>query len=151
MVLPPDALDVVADNHRLLAVAVGRLVDEFLALVVLAEHILLYLSLVVTNQTVGGLHDALGGTVVLFQFEEFRIIELLLEVQDVVDIGSTKRIDALCIIAHHTDMLVLLDQLQHDGLLRVVRVLILIDEHIVEALRIFLADVLVFMEKDKGV
>ena len=60
----------------------------------------------------------------------FRIV--LLEVQDVLDLGATERIDRLRIIAYHTYVLMHLTELLKDQILREVGILILIDHDIVK-------------------
>ena len=118
---------------------------------ILAENVLPYLAFILANQRIGSLYDELCGTVVLLKFEEACTLRiLLLEIQDVVNVGTTKRIDTLCIIANDTDTTVLLGKLQHDFLLRIVGVLILVDEHIAKTLNILLADVLMLMKQQIG-
>ena len=148
--LTPNALDVVAHNHCFLLVTIGRLQRKALTLLILAEDILANLSLVLTNQAVGSLHNELCGAVVLLQFEESRVLVLLLEVEDVVDVGATERVDALSIVAYDTDTTVLKSQLQHNLLLGKVRILILVHQHILEALYILLANVLMLTEQQPG-
>ena len=115
---------------------------------ILAENVLPYLAFILANQRIGSLYDELRRTVVLLQFEEACTLRiLLLKVQDVVNVGTAKRIDALCIIAYHTDTTVLLGKLQHDFLLRIVSILILVNKHIAETLNILLADVLMLMKQ----
>ena len=70
-----------------------------------------------------------------------------LEIEDVVDISPTKRVDALGIVTHHTHFLTLFCQLIDDGLLSVVGVLILINQYELELLDIFLSDILVVLEQ----
>ena len=57
---------------------------------------------------------------------------VLLEVEDVLDLGSTEGIDGLRVITHHTDVLMELTQLLQDEILREVGVLILVDHDVVE-------------------
>ena len=147
LVLSTDSLDIVTHNDSLFPVTIGRLQGQSLTLLVLTEHILVYLSLVLAYQTIGCLYDELCRTVVLLQFKETRTLILLLEIEDVIDIGTTETVDALCIVSHHTDTSVLAGQLQDNLLLSVVRILILIDQHIAETLHIFLTDVLMVLKQ----
>ena len=114
MLLAHEALDLVAYNGSFLAVAVGLFKNDVLALVVAAINILGNLPFVFLDETVSGLHDALGASIVLFEFEEFGALEHLLEIEDVVDIGTAESVDTLGIIAHNTDVLVVLSELEHD-------------------------------------
>lgn len=134
-----------------LLVAVGWPVDYFVALGLIAVHIFLYLPLVVFHQRVGGLNDALGAAVVALQFEEFGTGKFLLEVEDVVDIRPSERIDALIIVADDAHAVVLCRQLQYYGLLGDVCVLILVYENIAVVLSVFLSDIFVVAEENIGI
>ena len=86
----------------------------------------------------------------MLQFEKLCPHEHLLEVEYVVDVGSPEGIDALGIVAHHADVLVLFSQLEDNQLLNGVGVLILIHQDELKPLGIFLADIFVFTEKLVG-
>ena len=103
--------DLVGHNVAFFHIAIGFGYLYAFALFLFREHILVNLSLVLGNQTVSCLHDGLCGAVVLLQLEDFCTIELLGEVEDIVDLSSTERVDALGIVAHHTYTLVLCRQL----------------------------------------
>ena len=68
------------------------------------------------------------------------------EIQDIIDVGATERIDALRIVAHHAHHLTLFCQLIHDCLLGEIRVLILVDQHEVKLIHVFPADSLVVLK-----
>ena len=72
----------------------------------------------------------------MFQLENLGVGINLGEVEDVVNIGPAEGIDALCIIPHHTYVLVILSQLQHNAVLCKVGILILIDQNIAELILI---------------
>ena len=122
-----------------------------LSLVVAAVYFFGYLSLVLLDEAVGGLHDELCGTVVLLEFEQPCLGVYGLEVQDVVDVGSAESIDALCVVANDADALLFAGELQHDALLCVVGVLILVDEYIGEVLCILHPDIFLVAEEKEGV
>ena len=147
MILPPYALDVLTDYHRLLLVRIGWLQLQPFAVLVLRKDILRNLPLVTFDQRISRLHNQLRTPIVLFQFEEFCIVVLALEVQDIVDVRTSERIDALCIVAHHAHLLTFLRELIDNGLLCKVRVLILIHEHKMEFFYVFLADFLMILKQ----
>ena len=106
-ILAPDTLHILRHNHRLFLVAVSRLILNLLTLRILAEHILRNLVAVMLDQTVSRLNDSLGRTVVLFQFEETRIVTIFCrkissERQYIIDISSSKTINTLRIISYST-------------------------------------------------
>ena len=110
IILTLDALDVLSHDYRLFLVAVSRFVLQLLAYRILAIYILLDLIAIILNQTVGCLHDSLGRTVVLLQFEElcflsFYIFKLFTEIQYIIYFSSTKGIYTLRIITHNTNSL----------------------------------------------
>ena len=148
MLLPAQPLDVLTHDDGLLLVAVGRLQLQLLTVLILREHILRDLPLIPPDQRIGRLHDQLRRAVVLLQLEELRLPIQVLEVQDIVDIRPSERIDALRVITHHTHHLALLGQLIHNRLLRIVRVLILIHQYELELIDIFLTHILVILEED---
>ena len=147
MVLTTDALDVLCHDDRFLFVRISRFQLQALSMFIFREDILRDLSFVSTDQGVGCLYDQLRRTVVLFQFEESGILILRLEIENVIDIGTTERVDTLGIITHDTHFLALFRQLINNSLLGIVGVLILINQYELELLDIFLSDILVVLEQ----
>ena len=82
------------------------------------------------DQTVGSLHYQLRAAVVLLQFTQFDIVIQLIEIQDIIDIGTTKAVYALCIVAHHANLLPLPGEQPYYLLLHLVGILILVHKHI---------------------
>ena len=150
IVLTLDALDLATHDQGLFLVAVGWFVDQALSLVVLAVNVLRNLIAVVLDQAVCRLHNALRAAIVLLQFEESGFLEPALKTENIVDIGATKTIDALGVVAHGTNPLLLLAQLHHDAHLGVVGVLILVNQEEVEPVGVFLPDVLMLLKELEG-
>ena len=146
-ILTLDALDILAHDERLLLIAIGRLVEQLFAHGILAKHIFLNLILVALDETVGSIHDILRTTIVLLQLEEFGTLQLTLESEDIVNIGTTETIDALRVITHGAHTVLLLTELHHDFHLHVVGILVLIDENKVEAVGVFLSNLLMVTEQ----
>ena len=135
----------------LLHVAVGLEDADGLAKVFLGKHVLVYLPLVLAYQTVGGGHDGLRGAVVLLQLENACAGIGLGEVEDIVDVGPAEGVDALRIVAHHADVLVVLGQLEHDAVLGHIRVLILVHEDVAELLLVAGQHVGMVAEEQEGI
>ena len=142
------SLDILRYNHRLFPIAVGRFQLQFLTMLILREHILRNLPFVTPDKRISRLHNQLRRTIVLLQFKELRVIVLALEVQDIVDIGPSERIDTLRIIAYYTHLLALFRQLVNDGLLRKVRILILIYEYKMKLIHILLPYLLMVLKQN---
>ena len=68
-----------------------------------------------------------------------RVGKILLELQNVADVGAAPRVDALVLVAHRADVLVLAGQQLHQLVLRPVGVLVLVDEQIAIATLVALA------------
>ena len=102
--------------------------------IILWKNILLNLVRILLNQAVRCLYNILSRTVIPFQFKQLRIIIYLLECQYVINICTTKTINTLSIVSNHTNMLMMTGQLPHNSMLCIVRVLVLIHQHISESL-----------------
>ena len=89
-------------------------------------------ALVLFYQAVGRADNGLGGTVILLQLEDLRIGIYFRKIENIVNIGTTEGVDTLCIIPHHTDMLMVLGKLQHDAVLCKIGILILIHQNVTE-------------------
>ena len=90
------------------------------------------------DEGIGGIHYILGGAVVSLQAEEFCPGEILLEIQDVLDLGAAEAIDGLGVVSHHADVPVPCSQLEEDEVLGHVCVLVLVHKDMVKAGRYIL-------------
>ena len=106
--------------------------------------------MVIANHTVGGSDNGLCGAIVLLQFHNLGPTEYFFELQDVINIGTTESIDALGIIAHHTDTRLWAGQEADDLVLHVVRILILIHENMRVPLQIAFAHLGMVIEQEEG-
>ena len=100
------------------------------------EYFFPNLTFILFDQTVGSTDDGLRRTIILLQFKDFRIRINLREIKDIINIRSTERVDALRIIAYHTNTLIFFRQLEYDTMLGIIRILILVHQHITELLPI---------------
>ena len=76
-----------------------------------------------------------------------RVGIVLAEVEDVADVGAAKPIDRLVVVADDDHVAVLLGELIDEHVLRPVRVLVLVDEHVPEAVAPFGKRFLIGVEK----
>ena len=67
--------------------------------------------------------------------------------QYVVDVRPSETVDTLCVISHHTNPLMFTRQLVDNLLLGAVRILILINQHVLESLRIFPAHIFMLFKQ----
>ena len=88
---------------------------------------------VVRDHRVRRLEDRVRGAVVLLERDRSRGRKVALELEDVADVGASEGVDGLVRIAHRAEVLVLLGQELQEPVLGVVRVLVLVDEHVAEA------------------
>ena len=96
------------------------------------ERLLLALA-VVLDDGVRGAKDGVRGAVVLLERDELRPREVALELEDVADVCSAERENRLVRVPDGAEIPVLREQLEQP-VLRVVRVLILVDEDVAERL-----------------
>ena len=97
------------------------------------ERLLLALA-VVRDDGVRGAEDGVRGAVVLLERDELRAREVALELEDVADVGAAERVDRLVRVADGADVPVLAAEQLEQPVLRVVRVLVLVDEDVAERL-----------------
>ena len=136
---------------RLFLVSGGGHDTDFVAFFVFAEHHLFYLPLVVGDDTVGSTDDVLGGAIVLLELDGDGFWILAMEVEDVVNLRSAERVDALGIVAHYADVGVVAGEEGDNGVLRVVGVLVFVDKEILETLPIAPAYLFVVGKEEVGV
>ena len=109
------------------------MVDLLAGLVVGAQR-LAEAALVVGDEVGGGGEDVAGGAVVALQPDHGRAGEVVLEAQDVVDLGAAPAIDRLVVVADAGDVAAALREQAQPQILRDVGVLVLVDEDVLEAL-----------------
>jgi hypothetical protein len=94
--------------------------------------------------------DAPSGAVVALQAQDRRVRELALEVAQVLLGRAPEAVDPLVVVPHDRDVAVLLDQEPEQHALGEVRVLVLVDQNVPEAVGDALAHVRVFVEQPEG-
>ena len=100
-----------------------------------AGQLLLELLQVAGDGGVGQREDLRRGAVVDGQREAARRRVALLELEDVGEVGAAEAVDALGVVAHHAEVLVVRRQQVDDVALQPVGVLVLVDQQVAEALR----------------
>ena len=91
----------------------------------------------------GGGEDVRGRAVILLEPDDLRARKILLEAQDVGDLGAAPGIDRLVVVADAADVLALLGEQAEPEILGLVGVLIFVDEDVSEALLVMLQHVAV--------
>ena len=94
---------------------------------------------VVGDHRVGRVENGLGRAVVLLQPDHVGVDEGLFELEDVADVGPTEPVHTLIRVAHHHQVAVLLAQQLEPLVLGRVRVLVLVDQDVLEPLGVALA------------
>ena len=79
-----------------------------LALAEVAPELLVLARAVVLDDRVGGREDRLRRAVVLLQLDDLGVGVVLLEVEDVADVGAAEAVDRLVVVADHRQVAVLL-------------------------------------------
>ena len=70
--------------------------------------------------------DVAGRTVIAFQLDRAAVGVVLLEIQDVADIGTAPAVNGLVVVAYHHDVAILSRQQIGDGVLRAIGVLVFV-------------------------
>ena len=87
------------DEPRLVVLVVGDVADDPRAVAGVGPEALRLAALVVADHGVGGVEDGLGRAVVLLEQDRGGVGEVLLEVEDVADVGAAEGVDRLVGVA----------------------------------------------------
>ena len=102
--------------------------------------------LVVRNNGVGGVKYRLSRAVILLKANDLCVFILLFKAQDIFYSRAAEAVDALVVIADDADILMPRREQRREHILRVVRILILVDHDIFEAVLIVFAGLLIRSE-----
>ena len=91
--------------------------------------VLLEAAGVVLDHRVGGIHDVLRRAVVLFQLDDLKVRIVALEVENVSDVGAPERVDTLCVVSNHTNILTDRCELPDDEILTKIGILKLVHQN----------------------
>ena len=126
---------------------VGDVADDQFAITGIGPQLLLASARVAGDHRVGGRQDGLCGSVILFQQNGFGVGKVALELFDVADGGTAEGIDRLVRITHHTQFrrahvsdASRSDHLPHQHVLRMVGVLVFVDQDVPESASVVLRD-----------
>ena len=108
-------------------------IDDLLAGLVLRAQRLAEAALVLGDQARGGGEDVAGRAVIALQADDRRAGKIVLEAQDVVDLGAAPAVDRLVVVADAAEVLARLREQPQPEILRDVGVLVLVDQHVAEA------------------
>ena len=111
---------------------------------------LLLAVLVVGDDRRRRVEDHLGRSVVLLEPDDLRIGEVGLEVHDVAQVGAAPLVDRLIGVADDGEVAMLAGDLLDQQVLRPVGVLVFVHHHVVELVRVALADRGVLVEQLDG-
>ncbi|CAB4836394.1 unannotated protein [freshwater metagenome] len=137
-------------EHRLVALVLGVKAHDAIAAALLAPEVLLLAIRVVLDDRVRRVEDRLRAAVVLVEHDRGDVVERILEQQDVAYIRPAPPVDTLVAVADDGDLLVALGQGEGDLVLGGVRVLVLVDEDVLEALLVVRQYLTVFAEQLHG-
>ena len=84
------------------------------------------------NKRIGSIDNRLRRAIIALQLEELGVGIAVLESKDIAYISSSEGIDRLRVISHYADIILRFGELFDNEILRIVGVLILIDQHILK-------------------
>jgi len=136
-----------ADVVRLVFLIGAAVADRLGTAGLIGPEVLRRPSEVVADHRVGGVEDRLTGPVVLVEHVGRGMVERGAELQDVGDVGPPERVDRLVGVADHEDVLGGPAQQPDQAHLCQIRVLVLIDQDVLEALPVVLGHLVVSAEQ----
>ena len=140
-------LDLARDPTALVALVGCHIDVDLLAVLGGGKELLRLAVLVVRDDGVRGGEHIAHTAVVLLEFHCMAVGIVLLELEDVADVGTAPRVNGLVVVAHDHDVFVLLRQKPGDSILRMVRVLIFIHHDVTEALLVCLEHIGVVLQQ----
>ena len=127
-------IDLAGDVSRLGVLVIELTQADRIALAELAPQTLGAAAAVVGDDGVGGVEDRLRRAVVLLELDDAGVREVLLELEDVADLGTAEAVDRLVGVADDREVAVLAGKQRQPAVLDVVGVLVLVDEDVPEGL-----------------
>ena len=128
--LRAEALDLAYDELGLVVLVVALVDDDGDALAQVGEEVLFQPLAIGGDDVPGGLEDGLGGAVVLLEGDQLGVGEVLLEAEDVADVGVAPRVDRLVGVSDDAEVAVASGELLGDLVLGDVGVLELVDHDV---------------------
>ena len=128
----------------------GLVMDDLVARRVFRPKCLSRPAFVVVDDGVGGVQDGLGRAVILFELDRRCVGIVPGKVDDVADVGTAPGVDTLVGIADDADVAPLGSQDLSKGILGVVRILIFVDQDVLEPFLILFPDVVFFFQEADG-
>ena len=144
---PAPGEDARGDELRLVVLVLGRVEQELVPVAGVCPKRLALALGVVGDNGVGSPEDVAGGAVVLLQADGAAALEFLFEAEDILDGGAAELVDALVVVAHHADVPPAAGEHAREQVLEVVRVLILVYQHIFELTLVVLEHVRALAEE----
>ncbi len=147
MALALELLDVLADHAGLFLVVPAAFDLDLLAQIAVGAERLAEAPFVVGDQARGRAEDMAGRAVVALEPDDLGAGEVGLESEDVVDLRAPPAIDRLVVVADAANIAVALGEQAEPQILRDVRILILVHQHVEEALLVFCEHVGLLLEQ----
>ena len=132
LALVHEPLDLGDDEARLRVLVLELAHVHRVAVAELRPEELVLARAVVRDHRVGGVQDRLRRAVVLLELDHLGVREVVLEVEDVADVGAAKAVDRLVVVTDHAEVAVLLREQLQPAVLGAVRVLVLVDQDVLE-------------------
>ena len=140
-------VDFVGDELSLIVCRVAGVANQLVASAAVGEQVFVWTVEVVRNNRVGGVENVLGRAVVLLEQNRLGTDKVFFELDDVANVGTAKRIDRLVAVANHGETCRRqhfagasihvaefgrhgLGQFANKGILRVVGVLVFVDQNV---------------------
>src|ERR1700722_9270886 len=142
--------DVVGGEQGFVLAVGGFVVADLGAALARGPKIFAFAANVIGDHGGRGLQNILRGAVILFEADDLGLGKVLLEFENVANVGAAPGIDRLVFIADGADIVTLAGQHAHEFVLRAVGVLIFVDEQVLKAAVVILANGRGRLQKARG-
>ncbi len=130
------------DEVRLFQLVAAAEVQDAIATLAIGPQVLVLAVAILADDCGRGIQDDLRRAVVSFELDDLGFAEVLLEVEDVAQVGPPPLVNRLIGIADDGDVAVRFGKTADQQVLRTVGVLVLVDHHVLEFSRVELPDLL---------
>ena len=135
------------DEVGLLELVAAAEVHDAVAALAFGPEMLVLAVAVLADHGGRGVQDDLRRAVVAFELDDRRFAEVRFEVDDVPQVGAAPLVNRLIRIADDAEVAMDLGEAPDEEVLRPVGVLVLVDHHVAELLRVFRADAFGLLEQ----
>ena len=124
-----------------------KIANDLLALALIGPQVFGFATRIIRDDCVRGIQNGLRTSVILRKHHSGYFGESIFKFQDVAEVGAAEAIHALIGVAHDTHVVMQCAEHDHNGVLRHIGVLILVNKNVLKTLLIHMQNVGVLTEQ----